>query len=133
MKFFAFFCVATAITFLSSCGSEKTSSSGCDETYSMAREMPVIQGGIASIQDKIKYTQEARTNQIEGTIEVSFVVNKKGRVLEPRVTKGLGYGLDEEAIRIIKLARFKPASQSPGGDPVCVRFALPINFLIPRG
>ena len=132
MKFLVLIFSTFTIILLSSCGSDKTITSGCDEIYSMAREMPVIQDGIASIQEKIRYTNEARSNQIEGAIEVSFIVNKKGRVLEPRVTKGLGYGLDEEALRIIKLARFNPASQSPGGNPVCVRFALPINFLIPR-
>ncbi len=121
-----------SVLLLSGCGSDSSGSFVCDEIYSMAREMPVIQGGLAAVQEQIRYPEEALERNIEGTVEVSFTVNKRGEVLNPRVTKGLGYGIDEEAVRVMKLAKFKPASQSPGGDPVCVEFELPLNFIIPQ-
>lgn len=122
-----------SVFFVSGCGPDNSEAFVCDEIYSVAREMPVIQGGLASVQKQIRYPQQALEHKIEGTVEVSFTVNKRGEVLNARVTKGLGYGIDEEAVRVMKLAKFKPASQSPGGDPVCVEFELPLNFIIPKG
>lgn len=47
-------------------------------------------------------SNEARANNITGKIVLSFNIESNGNVSDLKVTNGLGYGLDEEAIRIIK-------------------------------
>jgi TonB family protein len=62
------------------------------------------------------YTDEARKMRIEGEVllRVLFASTGSARVLE--VTRGLGYGLNENAIRAAEQIRFKPAQRA--GQPV---------------
>ena len=64
--------------------------------------------------------------RLEWRVIVQFVVDTQGRAVDPKVIRGLGAGLDEEALRVIGLARFKPGLQR--GRAVPVRMALPITF-----
>jgi protein TonB len=60
---------------------------------------------------------------------VSFVIEKDGRLSDFSVEKGAGYGMDEEALRVLKLAKaWKPGMQN--GQPVRVRYVIPLNFQI---
>ena len=63
---------------------------------------------------------------IEGRVTVQFIVNEKGEPTNPRVIRGIGGGCDEEALRLVKQARFKPGMQR--GVPVRVQYSLPIVF-----
>jgi TonB family protein len=47
-------------------------------------------------------TREATKNDIKGKILLKFVVEKEGQINDIEIIKGLGYGLDEEAIRVLK-------------------------------
>ena len=62
------------------------------------------------------YTDEARKMRVEGEVllRVQFSSSGVARVLE--VTRGLGYGLNENAIRAAEQIRFKPAQRA--GQPV---------------
>jgi TonB family protein len=62
------------------------------------------------------YTDEARKNRLEGEVllRVRFAASGDARVVE--VIRGLGYGLNENAIRAAEQIRFKPALR--GGQPV---------------
>ena len=44
------------------------------------------------------------------------------------VLRGIGAGCDEEALRVIKLARFEPGRQR--GKPVKVRYVIPVRLFI---
>jgi TonB family protein len=77
----------------------------------------------------LKYPLSARENQIEGVVYVVFTVTDKGEIVKPDVLRGIGFGLDEEALRILENA----PNWSPGkikGEPVHVRMRLPIRFKI---
>ena len=75
----------------------------------------------------IHYPAEARRNNIQGRVEVKFIVDKHGRVRDVTVAKGIGGGCDEEAIRVVKkMPRWKPGEQF--GKKVAVYYTLPINF-----
>ncbi|RNC84049.1 MAG: energy transducer TonB [Balneola sp.] len=91
--------------------------------------MPVLIGGIASLTSQINYPPLARRAGIEGRVTVQFVVNKEGEVTEPRVIRGIGGGADEEALRVVKLAKFSPGMNN--GELVCVQYSLPIVFRLP--
>jgi TonB family protein len=72
------------------------------------------------------YTEEARTQHVEGevTLEVEFTAAGQVRVI--RVVRGLGHGLDEMAQRAAEQIRFKPATSK--GTPVDFRANLTILF-----
>lgn len=54
------------------------------------------------LKSSIKYPQDGLDNNISGTVVVEFVVNKDGKLTSFEIVKSLGYGCDEEAIRLIK-------------------------------
>lgn len=75
----------------------------------------------------VRYPTLARQNQIEGTVVVSFVVNKYGNVEDVEILRDIGMGCGEEVIRAIKkLDGFLPGKQN--GRPVGVRFRFPVKF-----
>ena len=52
------------------------------------------------------YPEEAKAAKIEGKVIVAYDVNGNGKVFNAKIIKGLGYGCDEEALRIIRLFPF---------------------------
>jgi len=72
------------------------------------------------------YTAEAKKNRIEGTVTVMIVIDKKGNVVDAQVTKGLGYGLDENAIIAVKEWKYKPAEKD--GEPIAVKTEVTLSF-----
>lgn len=73
-------------------------------------KLPEFPGGNKEFQqyvaENLKYPEEARTHQIEGVVHLEAVVDDTGRVSSAQVIKGIGYGCDEEALRLITGARF---------------------------
>jgi len=61
------------------------------------------------------YTPEARAKHIEGEVLLEVVFEASGKIQVLRVIRGLGYGLDDAAIRAAEQIRFKPALQD--GQP----------------
>ena len=55
------------------------------------------------------YTDEARSKRIEGEVLLEVVFEASGRLRVVRVVRGLGHGLDENAVRAAEQIRFKPA------------------------
>ncbi len=90
------------------------------------QDMPTPIGGLAGIQKRIKYTQIAIRAGIEGKIYVLAFVNKKGIVTKARIIKGLGAGLDENALKAVRATKFNPGKQR--GKPVNVQVSIPIVF-----
>jgi protein TonB len=72
------------------------------------------------------YTDEARRNQIEGSVKVSVLLKADGAVSDIKVARGLGYGLDEKAIEAARQLRFVPAQKD--GHAVSVRLSLEFKF-----
>lgn len=58
-----------------------------------------------------KMTHEAQVAEIEGVVRVEVTVDESGQVIAARVVSGLGYGLDEEALRAAKAWTFHPATR----------------------
>jgi TonB family protein len=100
--------------------------------YSKAEQMPEYPGGQNAlsnyIENNINYPQDAVDQNTEGTVNVSFVVDEKGKVIDPVATgKSTGSGLDDEAVKVIKqMPAWKPGLVK--GKPVKTRLSLPITF-----
>lgn len=71
---------------------------------------PVYPGGIAAmrkfIAEHLKYPEKAKEAKISGTVTIRYSLDYRGKVVAAKVKQGLGYGCDEEAIRVVKLMRF---------------------------
>lgn len=102
------------------------------QTWEYVEQMPEFEGGLQALSrflgKNLQYPALALRNQVEGKIFLKFVVNERGEVDNPTVLKGLGAGLDEEALRVVRLLHFRPGMQN--GRPVKVYFSLPISFQI---
>jgi len=78
----------------------------------------------------LEYPAQATNEGVEGTVMLSFIVDEKGKIRSPQVVGGnLGYGLDEEAVRVINsMPRWSPAKVK--GQPVKTRLTLPVRFVL---
>jgi len=97
-----------------------------EDFFTVVENMPELIGGLAELQSRIEYPEQARRAGIEGRVYVQFIVNEEGQVEDPEVIRGIGGGCDEEAIRAVKQAEFRPGMQR--GRPVRVQYSLPIVF-----
>ncbi|TGE05268.1 energy transducer TonB [Hymenobacter fodinae] len=94
-------------------------------------EMPDFVGGQAALakylQRHLKYPSSALRSSISGKVFVAFTVNSDGTIKDVEILKGLGYGTDEEATRVISsMPAWKPGRQNNRAVPV--RYTLPITF-----
>lgn len=85
-----------------------------NDVYNMVDQSAKFQDGYNSIikfvQENIKFPAEAKENNVHGKLMLSVVVEKDGSLSDITVKKGLGYGLDEEIVRIIKMMpKWQPA------------------------
>jgi protein TonB len=91
-------------------------------------KMPELIGGLDSLQSRLVYPQEAIENKIEGKVYVIVVVDSLGNQLCARVIKSLGYGCDEESLRLIRTSKFLPGIHR--GNPYTMPLSIPIIFLL---
>ena len=104
-----------------------------EEIFTIVEEQPLPEGGMAAfykfISEEMDYPVQARRMGIEGKVFVQFVIDKKGKITDAQVVKGIGAGCDEEAIRVMNLApSWKPGKQR--GKPVKVRMIIPVHFML---
>lgn len=75
-------------------------------------EKPHFVGGKKAMRDfivgNLVYPQEAIKNKIEGSVHCRYKLNHLGKVVEVDVLSGIGYGCDQEAVRLIKSMTFEP-------------------------
>jgi protein TonB len=94
-------------------------------TYDIADVEPRLVGGDGALQRMFRYPETAAEGQVSGRVELRFVVDERGRILEPSIADSVGAGCDEEALRVIRLSRFRPATID--GRAVRYRMVLDVN------
>ena len=62
------------------------------------------------LSSKVNYPAPAQRAGVEGHVVIRLVVDETGKVVRPQVVKGIGFGCDEEVLRVLADARFKPAT-----------------------
>jgi TonB family protein len=72
------------------------------------------------------YTQEARSLKIEGEVLLEVVLEASGNLRVVRVVRGLGHGLDDNAVKAAEQIHFKPATRN--GQPADSTVVLHIIF-----
>jgi periplasmic protein TonB len=102
--------------------------------YTTIDVYPKYPGGDASrltfLRTNIRYPEIAQKSGLQGVVMVIFVVETDGSVSNVQVSKGIGAGCDEEAMRVTRMMpRWEPGRRS--GKPVRVMVRMPIVFKIP--
>ena len=80
--------------------------------------------GIAGLAAKIEYPEAAMAAGVEGGVRVELVVLPDGSVGDAFVVDGLGHGLDEEALRVVRQAEFV----NHVGEPWTIRLVVPFEL-----
>jgi TonB family protein len=96
-------------------------------------KQPEYPGGIIRfykyLSGSIKYPKLAQENNVQGKVFLSFIVEKDGSLTDVQITRGLGSGTDEEAVRVIKESpKWNPGSAN--GTPVRVKYNINVNFTL---
>ena len=102
-----------------------------EETLTVVDVMPQYPGGdrelLKFIAQSIKYPTDAQEAGVQGRVICSFVVDKKGNIVEPKIIRGIDPSLDAEALRVIgMMPRWTPGRQN--GKAVRVLYTVPITF-----
>ncbi|MBN2669414.1 MAG: energy transducer TonB [Bacteroidales bacterium] len=104
-----------------------------DEVFQFAviEDKPEFPGGMEALQKYLgsntKFPEIAKENNIQGRVFVKFVIDKKGKVTDVEIARGVDPYLDKEALRVVKsMPDWAPGKQR--GKPVKVSYIVPINF-----
>jgi len=95
--------------------------------------LPQYPGGKKAFQEfirnNLRYPKEALENRVEGAVHVKYRVDGLGKVVEVEVIHGIGYGCDEEAMRVVWLLKYNKAKNR--GVRVTASMRTRINFKLP--
>jgi protein TonB len=102
-----------------------------EKEFVSVEQSPQYTGGneamAAFLRKNLKYPRPASQAGIQGKVFVQFTVGSDGKIENATALKGIGFGCDEEAVRVVKMMKdWMPGKQA--GVPVRVRFTLPIAF-----
>ncbi|MEA5460343.1 energy transducer TonB [Arcicella sp. LKC2W] len=102
-----------------------------NQIFTAVEQNPEFMGGMDALtkflQKNLRYPTPAVNANVGGKVYMQFVVGQDGSITRVDILKGIGFGCDEEAQRVVKLMpRWSPGKQS--GRPVAVRYTLPISF-----
>lgn len=117
------------------CQGGKAVTAGSDTVrYTVREQMPEFKGGMQGLgqflSQNLRYPVEAQRARVQGQVFVSFVVCTDGTLCDYEVLKSVDKVVDQEALRVVKAmsGRWKPGYQR--GQPVRVKYNLPINFTL---
>lgn len=104
-----------------------------DVPFTIVQKEPRFPGGdlarLQFLRDNIRYPSAAREVNIQGTVFISFVVEKDGSITNISLYRGIGGGCDEEAMRVVGLMpKWEPGCQL--NKPVRVQLTLPVKFIL---
>jgi len=103
-----------------------------ERNYDILEKRPLPKRGVQDFYNYIgrnlKLPNEVTQNKINGVILVAFIVDKDGKIVEPKILKPMGYGLDEEVIGVItNYENWFPGQQR--GINVRTLYTLPVTIM----
>jgi protein TonB len=110
----------------------KEDNSGPKEVFYIVEDMPKFLGKnhntcLKYVQEHLEYPQEAKEKGLEGTVDVFFVVDHKGKVTKARVKKAVDPLFDKAALKAVNsMPDWTPGKQR--NKPVAVQFEIPVEF-----
>src|SRR5262245_33203066 len=102
---------------------------------SVVQTQPEFPGGadslVAFVSKNVSYPKTSQRAGAEGRVYVGFLVDKEGKIKNPRLLSGINEELDSEAMRIVALM----PDWTPGtvaGTNVDVQYIIPVDFILPK-
>ncbi|WP_293300494.1 energy transducer TonB [Pedobacter sp. UBA4863] len=121
------------VTLLSFSVSKAQQTTDENKIYSFVsmKNPPKFPGGMPQLYkfltENIKYPEQAKKENIQGTVFVSFTIEEDGSVNNVKTVRGLGFGTNEEAERVLKLSpKWEPGVLD--NKAVRVSYNIPIKF-----
>jgi len=59
------------------------------------------------ITENLRYPEDALKNKVEGTVSIEIDIDVFGKVIASRILHSVGYGCDEEAVRLVSMLQFE--------------------------
>jgi periplasmic protein TonB len=106
-----------------------------EEIFMIVEEQPAFEGGMEAfykyVAENLEFPKEARRSGVDGKVFTEFVVDKDGSLHDIKIIKGIGFGCDDAAIKVLQSSpKWKAGKQR--GRNVKVRMSLPIYFKLVR-
>jgi TonB family protein len=102
--------------------------------YTIREKQPEFPGGMSGLGSflsrTLRYPDDAQKKGQQGQVFVSFVVCTDGTLCDYEVVKGVSSSVDQEALRVVKAMSGKWKPGALRGEPVRVKYNLPINFTL---
>lgn len=99
-----------------------------------ASDLPLFLGGQSRISSylikHLEYPMSAKRVGMDGLVFVSAIVTKDGKLINEKVEMGLGYGLDEESIRVIQMLPDEWLPVGWGSQPQDCKVVFQIRYLL---
>jgi len=104
-----------------------------DPVFTVVDEFPRFPGGekarVEYLLENIKYPKELLDSNIQGTVYVSFIIDKEGEVRDPKVLRGVHQKLDDISIEAVEnMPDWSPGKRE--GEAVNLKFNMPIRFTL---
>ena len=99
--------------------------------FTVVQKIPEFPGGWSAFMQwltkNLKYPSAAQKNKVQGTVVITFIVNKDGSIADTRVSTSVDPVLDAEALRVMKMMpKWKPGMDR---NKVCrTMIAVPVVF-----
>ncbi|MES2388777.1 MAG: TonB family protein [Bacteroidota bacterium] len=102
-----------------------------EEIFTVVEQPASFPGGpeemMKFLKKNIKYPYRAQKAEVSGRVFVEFVVGQDGKIRDIKVARGIGYGCDEEAIRVVgMMPDWSPPKQA--GRNVSQKMIIPVNY-----
>ncbi|SEI56612.1 TonB family C-terminal domain-containing protein [Dyadobacter sp. SG02] len=102
-----------------------------EKVFAEYEQQPSYPGGANAMYGFIKANMRtppaAKKAHVSGRVFLSFMIGVTGEISDVMVLKGIGFGCDAEAVRLVKsMPKWIPGTQQ--GKPVRVKYNLPILF-----
>jgi TonB family protein len=109
----------------------QSESTGTEDVYVVVEQKPVFPGGEEAmfrfLKEQVVYPKEARNKGLQGTVYVTFTIDRTGQVRNVELLRGVHPLLDEEALRVVRsMPDWEPGRQR--GKAVRTQYTLPIRF-----
>jgi periplasmic protein TonB len=84
---------------------------------------------IRFLQENIRYPLKARTDRVQGTVFVNYVVEENGEISDVSILRSVSPELDEEAMRVVKMMPAWTPGQKDG-ESISVKYSMGIRFVL---
>lgn len=81
---------------------------------------------------KVNYPELAKKKKIEGTVTISFDIDSTCSVVNRKVVNGIGYGCDEEALKVMDQYEISLKNSNKSGCDPQKDMRFPVKFTIPK-